>query len=65
MKVAPPPREPISAEVTRRSQQAETPPARKKPWSKPGFRRIEDGVLLTESSPDPQTKEDNLYYIMS
>ena len=58
----PPPQKGAAPEVTGDPQHA---PARKKPWAKPSIRRIEDGVLLTESSPDPDTREDHSYYVTS
>ena len=64
MRKPPPPRNKAASEaVTGDSRQAPASPAGKKPWSKPGFRLIEDGMLAPKSSPDPFSKEDYLYFI--
>ena len=64
MKITPP-RERSAPEVTGGPQQAAPRPARKKPWSKPGFRLVENWVFLTERSPDILDREDHTYYISS
>ena len=46
------------------SREAVAAETKKKPWSKPTFRAI-DEVTMSASSPKPDLHEDNVYYPLS
>ena len=70
-KTPPPPPPPEDSASSASTEIAGQPPASagknagKKPWSKPAILLIEEGVLLTDSSPDPFPAENHLYYMTS